>query len=772
MASTADGALNGLSGMAQRMRELVVQSMNGTLSGTDQQALDQEFQELKQQLASTIDQTKWNGIPLLSPRSVANSLVTPALIAGEGPVETHSPSSGQYKLFINGHEISVNFQQDESSANRLTKVVSAINQTTGLHGASARKNTAGDIDLFTADGSDLSAWYNSSISGLTAASFGLGALAKAQKTDITISDQSTSYPTLVQGQNYIELAGYGGSGETIGLVKGSSPATTAGTFSVVGNLVYKGDGTTATAIGRLATVKNGQNGQPLRINFSDTFENGSFEEAGVNGSIPGWTAINQRVVLNGLSQIAGWPTPTDSTTPAASHGETTSINSANYTTGISSEHSEGTSGLMLQSTGLVIDAFGVAHGPAIVSNTPATIRAGDTVSFDWRAVNGVDKYDVYAYLLNTDTGATVELLNDTGGITSWSNRSVTVPTSGNYKFVFISGTFDATGGKAAGACLYVDNIKVNSSTAPYTPSAGDLAQINALATYSDTTPFTLSTTINGTTFTSAASTSKTQAFDSLESRITTAITSGTLQNLQLTRHGDTIELLSTQAGTPFSVTQDTSTSPYLSLSHTLITANKTQRDFIDAISNATATSTGATVVHGTQASDAELEQAKVIQIQAGANQGQFITLELPDYGTPGGSLDSLLWDTNPGEYAKALAKAATPTADLVSEAGHPLIHIATAEKAQQALAILDSSLQIISQSRSLLGPTMNRLTHAGENVSNMSVRQSASRSTIMDTDYAQETTQLAKWQIIEQASAAVLAQANVTNRNVLDLLKY
>ena len=98
-----------------------------------------------------------------------------------------------------------------------------------------------------------------------------------------------------------------------------------------------------------------------------------------------------------------------------------------------------------------------------------SLLAGDRVLFDWRARNGSDAYDVYAYLLEENTGVTQELLNVTGaGSTAWATRDITVTTPGDYKYVFVAGTFDETFGQAAGASLYIDNITVISS-APPTP---------------------------------------------------------------------------------------------------------------------------------------------------------------------------------------------------------------------------------------------------------------------------------------------------------------
>jgi flagellin len=71
----------------------------------------------------------------------------------------------------------------------------------------------------------------------------------------------------------------------------------------------------------------------------------------------------------------------------------------------------------------------------------------------------------------------------------------------------------------------------------------------------------------------------------------------------------------------------------------------------------------------------------------------------------------------------------------------------------------------------VIGAGINRLTYAADNLSNISQNTSESRSRILDTDYAQATTELARTQIIQQASTAVLAQANAQPQSVLKLLQ-
>jgi flagellin len=66
---------------------------------------------------------------------------------------------------------------------------------------------------------------------------------------------------------------------------------------------------------------------------------------------------------------------------------------------------------------------------------------------------------------------------------------------------------------------------------------------------------------------------------------------------------------------------------------------------------------------------------------------------------------------------------------------------------------------------------MNRLTYAGDNLTNISRNTSESRSRILDADYAKASSELARTQIIQQAATAVLAQANMDQQSVLKLLQ-
>jgi Fibronectin type III domain len=102
--------------------------------------------------------------------------------------------------------------------------------------------------------------------------------------------------------------------------------------------------------------------------------------------------------------------------------------------------------------------YGVVHGPAAVSNA-FSASANDVINFRYLAQGGGDDYAVVGYLMNTSSCAFTELLDDTGtSNSSWQNVTYTIPSAGTYQFVFVNGTFDRSGGQAAGAVLYVDDI--------------------------------------------------------------------------------------------------------------------------------------------------------------------------------------------------------------------------------------------------------------------------------------------------------------------------
>jgi len=124
-----------------------------------------------------------------------------------------------------------------------------------------------------------------------------------------------------------------------------------------------------------------------------------------------------------------------------------------------------------------------------------------------------------------------------------------------------------------------------------------------------------------------------------------------------------------------------------------------------------------------------------------------------------------------GSTAAALTAAGlsegSATVTATAGAGVSSIDLTTATGSQAALTTLDSAINTITDSRAAMGAYQNRLTASISNLETTSMNLSASRSRILDTDYAKETTNLAKSQIIQQAATAMLAQANQSGQSVL-----
>jgi flagellin len=97
--------------------------------------------------------------------------------------------------------------------------------------------------------------------------------------------------------------------------------------------------------------------------------------------------------------------------------------------------------------------------------------------------------------------------------------------------------------------------------------------------------------------------------------------------------------------------------------------------------------------------------------------------------------------------------------------------ITSSSLATKALGILDTAIGGINSTRAGLGASMSRLEYASDNLQNVAQNTSAARSRVLDADYAAETTELARTQIIQQASTAMLSQANQAQQSVLALLK-
>ena len=152
---------------------------------------------------------------------------------------------------------------------------------------------------------------------------------------------------------------------------------------------------------------------------------------------------------------------------------------------------------------------------------------------------------------------------------------------------------------------------------------------------------------------------------------------------------------------------------------------------------------------------------KAFDFQVGANAFQKISFTLDDM-----SIDGIA--AKAGTYDDVGDGTGTATVDSVFTSAS--IDISDADKAQKVLAATDAMIGVVDSKRAELGAVQNRLDSTIRNQSNISENVSAARSRIRDADFATETANMTKQNILQQAASSILAQANQRPQSALQLL--
>ena len=155
-----------------------------------------------------------------------------------------------------------------------------------------------------------------------------------------------------------------------------------------------------------------------------------------------------------------------------------------------------------------------------------------------------------------------------------------------------------------------------------------------------------------------------------------------------------------------------------------------------------------------------LNSSLSVDFQVGANASQSITVVIEDFNITNTAAVNGVF-----EGLDQSALGGTVTRDLAA------LGVDSKNNADIAIADLDFAIEHVNTQRATLGAAINRLEYAADNLANVAQNASASRSRILDADYAAETTELARTQIIQQAGTAMLSQANQQAQSVLALLK-
>ncbi|CAM8626525.1 FlgL Flagellin and related hook-associated proteins [Burkholderiales bacterium] len=754
---------------------------------------------------------------------------TPAQIEGV-VVDTSTMASGDYTLYLNGVGVSIPVIKDELPIERRVSVMNAINATFGLHGVEAVDNGYG-ITLSTRDGRNLSAWYDSSIVGLSAATFGLDAGdGGTQITSITLEDIPVENPQRSGsvGGLSVSYSNYRRGTETIridDLVNGfNTNNANAGAIQVDGDghafkvlepgrRVYMG-----TLNETDLTASSGGN---LGLTVNTLFTNGSIQgyanQVAPNG---GWSVSAAKALLNGVSTLSvnnrGVTTPVPYPNLGASESDVTSgsfrTEMVNGSTGIFA--ADGSLALISENLQLTSPG-GTVRGPTMVSMSRMTLDAGDSVSFRFKATAGDDTYALYAYLIDPDRPNEPILVTDqsgansTAGVSSFTNVSKTLGAneSGSYYLVVVGGSKDTNNDGVAGATIEVDSFTTTvSSDSGVRFTANDFSLIEQNLVYTDS--INVDVAINGVTLQPAVGVNAQATATNLYNELLTALSNGTIQNISVSAPiNGQIQITSTRAGLPFTVTQArVGGDDGLSISTETLVANAVDSGAVRGIENATETSSGATTVYGGVAlyssepiqTDALLAvtdqpQARPFTLTVGAagyaesssfyslgfQTGSFGGQSSRDLSPPDVSRFTFQIGTVDDEQLSIdlpnLARVGSATREIVfGEPGGPDdsgLTLVGRDTATEVLDMVDRALEELSAQRANLGGASSRLALRITTLGEEQLNFSAARSAVEDLDYALEASELAKTQIMKEATTAVISQANTSMRRVLDLLR-
>ncbi|RZP22240.1 MAG: hypothetical protein EVA26_03705 [Burkholderiaceae bacterium] len=378
----------------------------------------------------------------------------------------------------------------------------------------------------------------------------------------------------------------------------------------------------------------------------------------------------------------------------------------------------------------------------------------------------------------------INLLTHTHGIIATNNNSgVTLEsTDGRNMSVWFDGSIQG---------LSAASFGLDQGGAVAQTSTVSLTQASAGATLVSGT--TVALTVNGVRVEAQAASSSYDAFaDTLKLAIDEAANDNpsAFSNVEISidPNSKLITLQSTNAGIPFNISGAYSTSDELDLTIQNTVENSLGRNEVSGIRGASVNSLGARTVY----SNIKLVSESEFEVKPGDNgfgsnssfselgfvQGTFGGEATVDVSPPRvgrltfqvGSRATQVITIDLGDFGKGGPITNDVTGDVDNSLDQMINRINSRDSAEGVLERLDAVMDKVNANRANMGAVINRLTHAIDNLSNVSTNQSASRSQIMDADYAKASTELARSQILQQAGTAILAQANASQQVVLQLL--
>jgi flagellin len=755
MTQTAEGGLGQINDMLQRMRELAVQSSNGSASADNRAASQLEVTQLKQEIDNIASRTNFNGIKLLDGTAAKLELQTGV---NAGDLMTVQIAAAGTKDLGLGARSSLSATGFSGIAGTL-KNIAAGDLT--INGVAVGASSADDDTV--------------SASGFETVTLTLPIMADAKtfKFDgVTYTAASSNGDSAAKAAVAFALA-YNASANT----KLYTAAVNEAGTSVIMTAKVAGDLTSAGTAGDAGSQASAATADNMIVATGTVVVNGGAEKA--TSAISKIAAINRISAQTGVSASVSATTVSGSVMTAAAGTGTIRINgvsTASFSTtadaGVSRANTTAAINLITAQTGVrAVDTGDVKKGVVLIADDGRNITAaiaGSTGTFTSASTGlGFSGVTSGGYTLSSANGSPVV-------VGSTSNGTV------------------ANAGLAAGT--YTANVSIVSSTAraaaatTVAPSAATTGLLEAGTMKINGISIDAAVTADDTA-SDVTATSSTKAASAIA--IAAAINKKSAQTGVVAKAEPNVIV-----GTAFTAVARTGMT--LSLNGTAIslttTASTTRGNLVTEI-NKFSGQTG--VVASDNGSGLTMTAADGRNISMGYMGTDAATAGALDLGLPTTAVNS---HASTGTAANAITtySRVTLSSDLTFslEAGSDgngnleklgfkagtigganngvriaTVNVGTQAGAQLAITALDAAMKSVSMSQAQLGAFQNRLDAVVSNLTVANLNMSASRSRIMDTDYAKESTNLAKAQIISQAATAMLAQANQSGQSVLALLK-
>ena len=825
MMQTAEGALGEVTDMLQRMRELALQSASDVNNSNDRSYLDAEVQSLKTEIDRVVSTTQFNGKNLL------DGTMNAMLQIGDKAGQTMNVAIGNLSTAALGTTASnavntaatTNSAQGVAAVSTISQMAFNGNDTYGFTLKVGDGTGAATVDLTVAggvvtgnDAEDIAAKIRAAATAAATAG-GASAAVKAAMANLDVKANGNVLTITNKLGDKIEISGFTSTANgtaSYASVSGSGTSKLLNDTSATTSVQNTNASPATPATGTLAL----QAGKSYSFRLNDQLINiTNLDAAGGTSSADALAAMKLAIGAGAAAStgVAGSFSLADAT------GKQISITNFSATSSPA-----GSAGAMVMTVRVDADSDVVsksfANGGADTSSLP---DIGDIVQMNFTQSDAKYEFNiggvgtaVVVDARNQTLQAAIEaarnqINTDTTGLgAKVTARVVDGKLELEAKVATVSiDTFSSEGKSAvvAGtATLGATNLVTAGAAATTNGVTATKSQMALGFSESDTYSFTLTNATGGGTTTISASVNGTDY-----SGLVNAVNSNTTATGITARIDGNKVLLEKASGQSFTLANMSSAgSGKITAANAAGQGASATLDDSSAVTGATTTAAGraaATTMTLTNSGDETKVGFTISDGQTNAvvrpgawtvAGGADILAEVNRALTTAGSAITAAYDTGTGKLTLTNATGGkidvnnyssdgttTLTATPASgqgvgkvlddsalgglQASVSAIAITTQSGSASAIATIDRAMENINSQRANLGATQNRLTYTVNNLSNIVTNTAQSRSRILDTDYATETTNMAKSQIIQQAATAMLAQANQSAQSVLALLK-